>query len=446
MSLMTRWLGYLIICSTLWWACSGVATVPEAPAFDAGTIDQTPPDLSGMQLTYYGHAKAIIEKKCQNCHQKGGVAPFELGSYEAVSRSKSLIKNAVETGRMPPWQADPACNEYKNDFSLSLLEKHTLLQWIGQGAKKGEPTDYKAPAPEKGGLSRVDLTLKMKDPYTPKKKPDDYRCFVIDWPEKKTRYVTGFSVTPGNRQTVHHVIVFNAEPRHAQSFVKKDQAEEGAGYECFGGPGGQAKWLGGWVPGERGNDYPADTGIRVEPGSKVIVQVHYNTATGDGPDQTAVHFKLEDKVKTPSSFRLLIDRRWSGSGMMIPAGKEQVRHAGYFSSKSSTQPVQVYFSMIHMHTLGKSARMLVDRKEGPTACIQQILRWDFNWQIFAHLKKPITLNKDDRIYLECNWDNSAANQPSINGEKKAPRDVYWGDGSYDEMCLGILYVSGEDDD
>ena len=41
----------------------------------------------------------------------------------------------------------------------------------------------------------------------------------------------------------------------------------------------------------------------------------------------------------------------------------------------------------------------------------------------------------------CAYDNSAANQPVINGEHVEPRDVTWGEGTLDEMCL--LYVQQE---
>ena len=32
-------------------------------------------------------------------------------------------------------------------------------------------------------------------------------------------------------------------------------------------------------------------------------------------------------------------------------------------------------------------------------------------------------------------------QPLINGVRQMPRDVKWGEGTTDEMCLGILYAS-----
>jgi hypothetical protein len=43
--------------------------------------------------------------------------------------------------------------------------------------------------------------------------------------------------------------------------------------------------------------------------------------------------------------------------------------------------------------------------------------------------------------MQCWWDNSAANQPLVDGMPKEPSDVGWGEGTFDEMCLGVVYVA-----
>lgn len=49
----------------------------------------------------------------------------------------------------------------------------------------------------------------------------------------------------------------------------------------------------------------------------------------------------------------------------------------------------------------------------------------------------------DTIKLDCWYDNSEANQPIVDGQPKQPETVGWGEGTYDEMCLGVLYVAHE---
>ena len=47
----------------------------------------------------------------------------------------------------------------------------------------------------------------------------------------------------------------------------------------------EVRWLGAWVPGTDAGDLPEGTGIRVEAGSKLLLQVHYNSDTSNDKDR-----------------------------------------------------------------------------------------------------------------------------------------------------------------
>ena len=64
-------------------------------------------------------------------------------------------------------------------------------------------------------------------------------------------------------------------------------------------------------------------------------------------------------------------------------------------------------------------------------------RWDFHWQGSYALKVPTRVQAGDSLSIECHWDNSAKNQPG----GIAPRELNWGEGTDDEMCLGFLYIT-----
>jgi hypothetical protein len=40
--------------------------------------------------------------------------------------------------------------------------------------------------------------------------------------------------------------------------------------------------------------------------------------------------------------------------------------------------------------------------------------------------------------VECHYDNSPGNQPVVDGQRLPPRDVTWGEGTHDEMCLSYI--------
>jgi hypothetical protein len=63
------------------------------------------------------------------------------------------------------------------------------------------------------------------------------------------------------------------------------------------------------------------------------------------------------------------------------------------------------------------------------------------WQRSYRFAKPRIFKPGDTLGITCHWDNSEANQPLVGGVKQAPRDVNWGEGTGDEMCLGIFLIT-----
>jgi len=424
-----------------------------------------PPQSNNAAITYYRDVKPIVDEKCAAlCHHGDGIAPFTLLSYSDLMAETTNIRYAVANRIMPPWLAAPGCTDYYRDRSLSDAQIKTITDWIDSGAAEGDPADYKAlgqGAPV--GLSRIDLHTMIPQVYTPKLAPDEYRCFVVDWPETTTKYVSGFGVEPGNPTIVHHVIAYLADPSLAAAAVAADKADPDPGYLCFGGPGlgnmSPPSMLGAWAPGVTGQDFPPGTGQKVLPGSKLIIQIHYNllnVATGQSPapDQTAVDFKLEDSVikeGTQVFWTDFVD--WIlNNQMKIPAGAKDTKYAfaadptpymGYLTNGliPMGSPFTIYGAGLHMHTRGTHARTAIEHKDGTEECMLDIPRWDFHWQGGYGFQQPKTVKPGDQISLECHWDNSAANQPIVNGVPLQPRDLTWGEGTTDEMCLAAFYVT-----
>jgi hypothetical protein len=390
----------------------------------------------------------LVREKCGGCHVEGGIAPFSLGTYAEVFEMRTAIKAAVTLRTMPPWMAAKSCTEYQHDRSLSDEQISLISRWVDEGAVEGDPAD--APAitgPAQSGLSRVDLRLAMPVEYSPRQSPDDYRCFILDWPETAVRYVTGFRADPGRASIVHHVIAFVARPEEAASYQALDDAEAGPGYTCFGGPGGSSgrvAWLGSWAPGGEGSDYPAGTGIRMEPGSKIILQVHYNLSSAVSvADRTGIAVSLEPSVQKVAFMLPWADPFWlRPGGMSIPAGQSDVRYRFGFDLVPvlsrvtdgvfrDNEPVTVHAAGLHMHTLGKWALAEIERKTGERDCLLNIPRWDFHWQNGYQLAQSKVVRSGDRLAIECHWDNSLP----------GAQNVSWGEGTGDEMCLGIFYLT-----
>jgi hypothetical protein len=421
-----------------------LTTADAAPAI-AGDADgaAAEPAISGS-VTYFKDIKPFVDAKCVRCHIDGTVAPFSLDSYDKAKQHAAFSRAAINAGKMPPWQFEDGCNEYRGNYSLSAQEKALFNAWVEQGAPAGD-ADKPAPKLDIGevGLSRVDATLKLPEPYTSQQLPDEYRCFPVRWPERytSTTYMTGFRAVPSNPRVVHHVEVYHVSPGEAQRALDKDAADPGPGYTCFGGPGLGNGTVGGWAPGSPGYDYPANIGIEIPAGSVMVIQVHYNTQNiGHAEaDQTAVEFKVDSQA-IAGGYDFWNNPRWTFRGMPISANDPDVAF-NWISDPTSLnggRPMLIYSASLHMHNLGTTGFMYVRRPDGSRQCVLKIDDWDFHWQGGVRLQQPIPMNPGDTIEMECRYDNSAQNQPVYQGQQQTPRDVNWGENTTDEMCLGIL--------
>jgi hypothetical protein len=411
----------------------------SAPASDTGAM---------ATVTYYETIKPLLDARCVSCHREGGIAPMSLETYADAASWSGASLAAIQAGTMPPWPPADGCNEYTATREVSDEELALVETWVAEQVPMGDPAKEGAPlADGDPGLTRVDVALEMSEAYAPLQAPDDYRCFLMDWPAEftTTKYVTGYRAVPGNDAIVHHVIAYLVTPDKVDEYVALDDAEAGAGYTCFGGSGGSSRtWLGGWAPGSAGIELPSGLGLAVPPGSKVVMQVHYNTMSSDpAPDSTGFDFKVEDEVEKVAAVVPFANPAWVVSdAMLIPAGDADVMHEFQYDISALLEgPQNVWAGALHMHTRGASATLSVERADGGSGCVLDIDAWDFHWQGMYNLAAPLRLEEGDELRLECHFDNSAANQPVVDGVKMEPQDITWGEGTNDEMCLGVMLVA-----
>jgi hypothetical protein len=186
---------------------------------------------------------------------------------------------------------------------------------------------------------------------------------------------------------------------------------------------------------------PAGTGLRIHQGSLLVMQVHYNTlAKSSGPDRSQVQLELDPN---PPAHELRLLPVANPKKLAIAAGdahaQQQVSLAlGLLESafKMPQSDLILYGNAPHMHLLGKR---IVTSLEDRT--LVEIPRWDFHWQQSYLFAEPLLARPGDTINVECDYDNSAGNQPLIDGMQRPPRDVTWGEGTMDEMCLSFLLVT-----
>ena len=94
--------------------------------------------LVQSKISYVHDVAPIVEAKCAECHEKGGIGPMPLTSYEDIKRAAPMIREVLRTQRMPPWRADPTVGHFLDDKSLSADQIKTLVHWVEAGTPRGE--------------------------------------------------------------------------------------------------------------------------------------------------------------------------------------------------------------------------------------------------------------------------------------------------------------------
>ena len=361
-------------------------------------------------------------------------------------------------------------------------------------------TPAAAPVPAPTGTLRAGeswLTLGVADdlpgrvylPEAPSGGTDDYRCFVVDPHVVSDSFITGVAFIPGNAAVVHHAILFRVAPAQAAAARAKDAADARPGWECFGGPGlpststnpldslDSAPWLAGWAPGGKENVFPTGFAVPLDAGSLVVVQMHYNlrNATGTAAaDSTHVRLRVTRTAQTPLTTMLLpapvelpcpagatgslcsrdvaiadVGGRFGPDSMRTVAGLQLLcggdpLHPKPGPTQSCTRvvraPVTVRAAAGHMHLLGRTITIVANKGTARQRTILSIPVWDFDNQSARPLTRPLALRAGDTVTVTCTHD--AGLRTLLPELKGAPdRYVVWGEGTTDEMCLGILITS-----
>jgi hypothetical protein len=411
--------------------CSAVKGPPGTLGTSSSPADSASGEHSDT-LTWYADVKPLMEAHCVFCHQAGVVGTFSLDTLESVSLVSEYVADAVQARRMPPWPASPGCEDYQNDLSLTEDQIETIVSWVDGGMVEGEASDAQSGTPpESSDLERVDFTLAPAEAYTPEPVAGDYRCFAIPWPLDERTYVRGTVFRPGQPGLVHHVIAFMLDGSAAAAVAAAEAVDEQPGYDCPGGNGivswAEARWLSVWDPGGVQGLLPNGVGIAVEPGTIIILQVHYTPGTETPvPDLTEIDVQVEAEVDEVGQIRPLADPVWVfDEEMGIPAQTEGVQHevSMVFGSGQRIHSVK-----LHMHELGTAARFSVIDEQGED-CLVDISSWVYDHQLHYFLETPRDVVAGDLWRLSCTWDNPT------------DQDRNWGEATSDEMCLAKVLMS-----
>jgi Copper type II ascorbate-dependent monooxygenase, C-terminal domain len=313
---------------------------------------------------------------------------------------------------------------------------------------------------------------------------DDYRCILLDPGLTSDSFLSGVVLVPGNAKLVHHAILYRVDPAQVAAAQAKDAEDPRLGWSCFGGPGlpdpdgaiqglNAAPWVAAFATTGGEQRFRAGTGMALAAHSLVVLQIHYNLLNGTGADNTVMRLRVApgDAHLTPLHTLLLpapvelpcaagesgplcdrdaavldVIRRFGQDSGRTVAGLQLLCDGSLTNPRAGptqtcarevTTKIQIQAVAGHMHLLGRSIRVDLLRADGTKQTLLDVKAFDFDDQRALRMPKPVPVNPGDTLRVTCTHDATLRQQlPEL--QPLPPRYVVWGEGSSDEMCLGIV--------
>jgi len=348
-------------------------------------------------------------------------------------------------------------------------------------------TDVASAGSDTGPSHRMTSTLLgMPHAYTPHAAPgstDDYHCTLLNPHITRNSYIISSQFRPGSVE-VHHAALYLVPPSLARSAEKDDQV--GKGWTCFGEGAlpntslagiAEVPLLSFWAPGHGADDLPRGTGVPLPAGSLVIMQVHYNLLVGDKPVRNTVVLHTVP-VSTPL-LPLHLDLMLAPPDIPCPAGVtgplcnraaslanqgarfgqtavEEVNGIEALCGNDPSDPPEgdstscmssitktgyIVRVQAHMHLLGTAFTMVLDPGTSEAKTVLDVPNYNFHDQRSYNLSTPVHVTAGEPVEVSCTYDPTLAQELPVL-RKAPPHFVTWGDGSTDEMCIGLAWISG----
>jgi hypothetical protein len=230
-------------------------------------------DPVGTSVTFNREIIRIIQRKCESCHVRGGLA-MSLSEFREVRVWGRAIREELVTHRMPPAIVARGYGRYQSDPGLNAREMATFLAWLDGGMPRGDEADRPArPAFAEAAAGKTAngeaahhqhgaegaARLSLPPQKVPAGENLVVRRVTIDAGAVAGRSIARVQLQPGNRGVL----------RGARVFVN-DQ------------------WVGGWLPWQHAVVPPSAHAFQVRPGSTVTAELHYRGAGTEQVDESAI--------------------------------------------------------------------------------------------------------------------------------------------------------------
>lgn len=322
-------------------------------------------------------------------------------------------------------------------------------------------------------------------PVPPSGGTDEYRCFLLDPKFAKETFIKSVTITPDNMKVSHHGILYRVSAANVQVTKSLDEQSEAPGWSCFGdtgipgatafAPASPSSWISFWAPGGNFKTYPEGTGMKFAQGDQFILQSHFMVMPGnsDKDKRASMTVALTYANSTVTDLKTMLvaapievacapnesgplclranaladlatrtsdKAALQETGLLLICGQSLLPVPSPISecTQRIKSPITIYGATPHMHQLGKDITIVyTNGSTGVRTEISSRPLWNFDDQRTDWLSKPITANAGDSISVRCTFDVGLRSQLPLY-KNLSPNYIVWGEGTRDEMCLGIV--------
>jgi hypothetical protein len=387
--------------------CGGnTTTTTDSGVSDAANL--CVPDRAAWMST----VRAQVQRQCGSCH--GDVpqfgAPYSLLDYDtnimgraSLRRVDRMVARLLDAS-MPP-SGTPAPTDDVAQSIVNWASCGTSMARPGMGLRSSAP-QFRSPDRSLGALPSFEI---LADNFAiTRAVTERYQCYGLDVPVTEARFARRFEIVLDRTEVVHHVVLLRDTMRTSPSRP----------FECGSMPEG-SQFLYAWAPGQNSLQFP-DGGLRMMPGERYVLQVHYNNSAG------------REGFTDRSGVRIFHDAPGGTEYGMVAMGpltfSIPARSTGMAESACTvSQGSRMLAGMPHMHGIGTAFSQYVLRADGTREPVIDLQGWSFDSQLFYSL--PVTFGAGDRIVTRCDFNNTRST-PTRQGSNTT-----------DEMCFNFAYVT-----
>jgi mono/diheme cytochrome c family protein len=413
-------------------------------------------DTPAKPVTFSKHVAPIFQKKCQECHQPGSIAPMSLITFQDARPWARAIKERVATRQMPPWHIDRSVGvqKFKNDMSLTDEQVDTIVRWVDGGSLQGDPKDLPPPVPVvtdnqwegvRDGFGPPDLVIRSSEYTMPAQHQDVWYRPMSDIPLTEPRWVKMVEIRPTSqkaRKLIHHSIaylVLNNDPEAVNQGTSNGPSRDANADDLVN----RRPQLMEWAIGKGYDLFREGTGKLILPGEKISWDQHIHASGEETKAGSEIGLWFYPKGQEPKKRSYLIGVTGLRQRGFLDIAPNSISHTEGFTALKENTLITNF--QPHFHLRGKAMQVEAILPDGSTQIISYVDKFNFNWMtnyIYDDDAAPV-FPKGTIIHVSAWYDNTTANKNNPDPEQW----VGYGDRTVDEMAhswMNVVYLTDDE--